>query len=37
MYEIYGKNNIKVLDWPGNSPNLNPIKSLWSTIKSRLL
>ena len=21
------------LDWPGNSPDLNPIKNLWATIK----
>ena len=27
------KNHIKILDWPGNSPDLNPIKNLWSKIK----
>ena len=26
-------NNISVLDWPENSPNLNPIENLWSVIK----
>ena len=29
-------NNISVLDWPGNSPDLNPIENFWSKIKLRL-
>ena len=24
------KKNIKILDWPGDSPNLNPIENLWA-------
>lgn len=30
------KNKLKVLEWPGNSPDLNPIENLWSVIKNRL-
>jgi hypothetical protein len=28
--------NFSVIDWPGNSPNLNPIENLWSFIKGQL-
>ena len=27
---------VEVLDWPGNSLNLNPIKNLWSYIKDKV-
>ena len=32
----FNEAEIYVLDWPENSPNLNPIENLWSNLKSRL-
>ena len=28
--------NVDILDWPGNNPDLNPIKSLWHMMKSEV-
>ena len=41
---LYSKNvttflkskKVKVLDWPGNSPDLNPIKNLWMVVKNKV-
>ena len=27
---------INRIEWPGNSPNLNPIENLWATMKRKL-
>ena len=28
--------NIQLIDWPGNSPDLNPIENCWAWMKSQL-
>ena len=28
------ENRIKVVDWPGNSPDLNPVENLWTNMKN---
>ena len=34
--KFMNENHIKVLEWPGNSLDLNPIENLWSICKQRL-
>ena len=36
VQKVLQENGIKVLEWPGNLPDLNPIDSLWSIIKNKL-
>ena len=34
--EFLEQENVQVLDWPGNSPDLNPIENLWKLIKAKV-
>jgi transposase len=31
-----GQNGVNLLDWPGNSPDMNPIESLWAILKDEI-
>ena len=37
MRTFFEESTVEVLDWPGNSPDINPIENLWAIIKQRLL
>ena len=32
--QFFTENHVKILDWHGNSPDLNPIENLWSKMKN---
>ena len=34
--EFCKENNIKIIDWQSNSPDLNPIENIWAKIKNKL-
>ena len=37
LVTIFLKKEVKVLDWPGNSPDLNPIENLWTVMKDKVV
>ena len=34
--KLFGEKNIRQLDWPGNSPDLNSIENLWMLLKNKV-
>jgi transposase len=34
--EVHQENKISMLNWSGNSPDMNPIETLWTIVKKRL-
>ena len=34
--EFLQNQNVKVLEWPGNSPDLSPIENIWAVLKKRV-
>ena len=33
---LYKENDIRLIDWPTNSPDLKPIENLWAYVKHKL-
>ena len=36
VQEWFEEEQLRVLDWPGNSPDLNPIENLWSLLQDKV-
>ena len=36
VVEFLEQENVQVLDWPGHSPDLNPIENLWNLMKAKV-
>ena len=34
--DYYHENNVQMLDWPPQSPDLNPIEQIWAIMKQKL-